>query len=118
MTAPHQIFLDEAHNRAYLVEFANPRRLLRINLTNGAQTVLVNNLQNAVGLLLSDDLRFAYVSEQIGGTVSRIDLATSSRQVLVSGLTAPFMLSWSDPGEDRKSTRLNSSHLGISYAVF
>src|SRR5258705_311902 len=23
-----------------------------------------------------------------------------------------------DPGEDRKSTRLNSSHLGISYAVF
>src|SRR5436853_1577787 len=24
----------------------------------------------------------------------------------------------SDPAEDRKSTRLNSSHLGISYAVF
>src|SRR5262245_62456304 len=26
--------------------------------------------------------------------------------------------SWTVPVEDRKSTRLNSSHLGISYAVF
>src|SRR5205814_9208010 len=25
---------------------------------------------------------------------------------------------WWPPGRDRKSTRLNSSHLGISYAVF
>src|SRR5205807_9332008 len=32
------------------------------------------------------------------------------------GLTALFMLS--DPRIDRKSTRLNSSHLVISYAVF
>src|SRR4051812_49973617 len=26
--------------------------------------------------------------------------------------------SWPDGGEDRKSTRLNSSHMSISYAVF
>ncbi len=36
MTAPHQMALDEAHGYVYIVEFANPGRLLRINLSNGA----------------------------------------------------------------------------------
>ena len=99
MTAPHQIFLDEARNRAYVVEFANPGRLIRINLANGAQTPLISNLRNAVGLLLSNDLQFAFVTEQVGGTLSRINLSNGVREVLVSGLTAPFMLTWSDPGE-------------------
>src|SRR5262245_49316776 len=31
---------------------------------------------------------------------------------------ARFAGDWGDPKKDRKSTRLNSSHLGISYAVF
>src|SRR5438045_8183747 len=30
----------------------------------------------------------------------------------------PLSLPFGDEGRDRKSTRLNSSHLGISYAVF
>src|ERR1035441_8264596 len=30
----------------------------------------------------------------------------------------PTTLAWTAPDPDRKSTRLNSSHLGISYAVF
>src|SRR5205814_9922856 len=42
--------------------------------------------------------------------------------LLLVGL--PIFITWQGPrpgalpGEDRKSTRLNSSHLGISYAVF
>ena len=101
MTAPHQIFLDEAHNAAYLVEFANPGRLLRINLTNGTQTAVLSGLQNAIGLLLSPDLQFAYISEQTPGPdkgrVSRFRLSDGSRTPLVTGMAAPFMLSWADP---------------------
>jgi len=101
MTAPHQIALDELHNTAYVVEFANPGRLLRINLTTGAQTVLVNNLESPIGLLMTRDLQFAYISEQTlaGGRVSRIRLSTSNREVIVSGLTAPFFMTWADAEE-------------------
>ena len=102
MTAPQQMFLDEPHNRAYVVEFADPGRLFRIDLSTGVKTTLISTLHNAVGVLLSADLQFAYVTEQSGpgaGTLSRINLSNSVREVLVTGLTAPFMLSWSDPGE-------------------
>src|SRR5436853_2338552 len=38
------------------------------------------------------------------------------------GSASPWLrrlaISWLPAGKDRKSTRLNSSHLGISYAVF
>src|SRR5262245_63828111 len=33
-------------------------------------------------------------------------------------LAAPWALAFTENAGDRKSTRLNSSHLGISYAVF
>src|SRR5437899_8385584 len=36
----------------------------------------------------------------------------------VSGTSSPLTVLGEDVPEDRKSTRLNSSHLGISYAVF
>jgi hypothetical protein len=100
MTAPHQIALDEDRGDAYVVEYANPGRLLRIDLATGAQTVLYNSLEWAIGLLITQDLRFAYVSEQAGpgnGRVSRIELSSKTREELVSGLTAPFFLTWSDP---------------------
>ncbi len=103
MTAPHQIALDEDHNQAYVVEYANPGRLLRIDLANGAQTVLINTLENAIGLLVTQDLRFVYVSEQTSGPdsgrVSRFTLSTGHREVLVTGMTNPFFMRWSDPGE-------------------
>lgn len=103
MTAPHQIALDEAHNQAYVVEFATPGRLLRIDLTSGAQTVLVNNLERAIGLLITQDLQFAYISEQTtgpdSGRVSRMNLITKNREVLIKGLTNPFFMTWTDAGE-------------------
>ena len=101
MTAPHQIFLDEPRNHAYVVEFATPGRLLKINLTSGHQSVLVGDLQGAIGLLISKDLQFAYVSEQAqsGGRVTRIDLSTKQRQVIASGRVAPFFMTWVDANE-------------------
>lgn len=103
MTAPHQIFLHEPTDAAYVVEFANPGKLWRIDLAAKTKTAVVSNLQNAIGLVLSADLKFAYVSEQTSGVdkgrISRIELATGSRQVLKTGLTNPFMLSWLDPAQ-------------------
>lgn len=101
MTAPHQLVLDEATNQAYVVEYApGAGRLLRIDLTSGAQTVLCGTLQKAIGLLLTQDRQFAYVSEQAGtGRVVRIRLDNGHREEVIGGFTAPFMMAWSDPGQ-------------------
>jgi hypothetical protein len=103
MTAPHQIFLDEAHQAAYVVEFASPGHLWRINLTNGARTAVVSDLDQAVGLVLSSDLQYAYVSEQTAGPdkgrVSRIQMSNGARLKLATGLTNPFFLTWADDSE-------------------
>ena len=103
MTAPQQLFLDEAHLAAYVVEYASPGRLWRINLTTGAKTAVVSNLESAVGIVLSADLQYAYVSEQTAGPdkgrVSRIRLSDGSRLKLATGLTNPFFLTWADDAE-------------------
>lgn len=101
MVAPQQIALDEDRGYAYVVEYANPGRLLRIHLASNTQTVLVSDLSFAVGLLLTKDLRFAYVSEQpsSGGRISRIELGTGRHEVLLSGMTNPFFMSWADSSE-------------------
>lgn len=96
MTAPHQIALDEANGVAYVVEFANPGRLWRIDLASGAKTAIVSNLNRAIGLVLSADRQFAYVSEQASGNVSRITLSNGAVTVLASGLTAAFMMCWAN----------------------
>src|ERR1035438_10680115 len=48
---------------------------------------------------------------QTFATLGRLPIATVSSDRCVRGAAAVFSI-------DRKSTRLNSSHLGISYAVF
>lgn len=103
LTAPQQIFLDEANHAAYVVEYAASGRLLRLNLTNGQQTVVLSNLDHAVGLLLSADRQYAYISEQTTGPdqgrVSRFQLSNAVRQTIVAGLTNPFFLTWADPAQ-------------------
>jgi hypothetical protein len=101
MTAPHQMVLDEPHNRAYLVERAPAGRLLQVDLATGAQSTLAAELEDATGLLLTQDRAFAYVAEQVAaiGRITRIRLDTGHRDVLVNGLTEPFFLTWTDPGE-------------------
>jgi hypothetical protein len=104
MTAPQQMYLDEVHNAAYVVEYASPGRLLKIDLTTGAKTPIAIGLVNPVGVVLSSDLQYAYVSEQTIGTdlgrISSIQLSSGTRTTLAKGLTAPFFLTWADDAED------------------
>lgn len=103
LTAPHQIALDEEHNQAYVVEHAPSGRLLRIDLTTGVATTLLSGLTRAVGLLVDADRTFAYVSEQGPSAaqrrVVRYRIDSGHTEVLTTGLTAPFFLRWTDPGE-------------------
>jgi hypothetical protein len=98
MNAPQQFFLDETHNAAYVVEYAPSGHLWHVDLTSGTKTAVLSNLENAVGVVLSADLQSAYISEQsgAGGRVSRFDLGTGTRHEIVTGLTAPFFLTWLD----------------------
>ena len=104
MTAPQQLFLDEAHNAAYVVEYASPGTLLKITLSTGVKTPITSALTFPVGLVLSADLQYAYVSEQTTGPdlgrISSIQLSSATRTTIVKGLTAPFFLTWADAAQD------------------
>jgi hypothetical protein len=101
MTAPQQLFLDEPHQTAYVVEYAPQGHLWRIDLNTGIKTALLSDLEHAVGLLLSADLQYAFITEQSAGPdkgrVSRIQLSCGSRTKLATGLVNPFYLSWENP---------------------
>jgi hypothetical protein len=103
MTAPQQMALDEAHNSAYVVEYAATGRLWQINLVSGEKNAVLSDLNFGVGVAITADLQFAYISEQTtgadGGRVSRFRLSDGSRQSIVTGLTAPFDLTWADAGQ-------------------
>jgi hypothetical protein len=102
MTAPQQLFLDEANNAAYTVEYAASGKLWRIDLTSLAKTEILSGLQNAVGVVLSADRQFAFISEQLAagtGRVSRFQLSNGARQDVVTDLVAPFFLSWLDTSQ-------------------
>jgi hypothetical protein len=100
MTAPQEIALDEVHNSAYVVEYEPIGALIKVNLTTGTKTTIIPGLNNAVGLVLSSDLQYAYISEQTTGPdkgrISACLLSNGSRQTIVKGLTAPFFLRWLD----------------------
>lgn len=95
MNAPQQIALDEVHHQAYVVEYANPGRLIRIDLNTGVKTVLLNSLNHAIGLLVTPDLTYAYISEE-GTRISRYTLANGARMEIATGLVSAFYLTWAD----------------------
>ena len=100
LVAPQQIFLDETHHQAYVVEYSNPGRLIRVDLNTLQKTVLLNGLNNPVGLLVSSDLSFAYISEQSGGgRITRYSLQGGVPITIASGLTNPFFLTWLDSAQ-------------------
>ena len=81
------------------MEFADPGRILRIDLVSGAQTVLFDAVANGIGLALSADGNTAWVTEQPSDAdtrLVRVDLATRNKSVVLPGLTAAFFLRWVD----------------------
>jgi hypothetical protein len=101
MVAPQQMALDEAHNNAYVVEYAPSGHLYQVNLTSGVKTAIAVTLTNAVGLVVTDDGQYAYVSEQTSpsGRIRKIKLSDGSATVIATGLVAPFFLTFEDAGE-------------------
>ena len=103
MQSPQQLFLDENAGVAYTVEYAAAGTLWRIDLATGTKSAVLTGLDHAVGVVVSADGRFAYISEQTvgadGGRVSEFRLSTGVRTALATGLTAPFFLTWADAAQ-------------------
>ncbi|HOY32793.1 MAG TPA: hypothetical protein PKW80_13020 [Bacteroidales bacterium] len=99
LNTPQQLWVDEAHNQAYIVEYAHPGRLVRIDLATGVKTVLFNGLNLAVGLIITADLASAYISEQGISGISKVNLSSGIKTVVATGLTNPFFLTWADASE-------------------
>ncbi len=99
INSPQQMFLDEAHNSAYVVEYASPGRLLKINLTSGAKTVITGALTYPIGLTLTSDLQYAYVSDQ-SGHINEVQISSGTITAISTGLTNPFFLTWADAAQD------------------
>jgi hypothetical protein len=104
MNAPQQLYLDEVAGYAYVVEYvATGGHLWQINLGTGVKTALLSNLQNAVGVVITADRQYAYISEQTTGPdkgrVSRFQLSSGTRVAVATGLTAPFFLTWLDSSQ-------------------
>jgi hypothetical protein len=95
LEVPCQMSLDEVHQQLYVVEWANSGHLFRIDLKTKQRTVLLNGLNYAVGLLLSPDLAYAYISEG-GNRIGRYSLADGARSGVATGLVNPFFLTWAD----------------------
>ena len=99
MTAPQQMALDEAHDTAYVVEFRSNRTSLPDQPDQPQKTAIPVTLNNAVGLAITSDRQYAYVTEQTPGRIRKIRLSDGFATVIVTGLTAPFFLIWGDPAE-------------------
>lgn len=71
-----------------------------MDLNTLQKIVLINGLNNAVGLLVSSDLAYTYISEQSGGgRITRYSLQDGVPMVIASGLTNPFFLKWLDAAQ-------------------
>src|SRR5690606_25908308 len=56
--------------------------------------------------------------ERVGGAGESVDQLVASEELILSGVPSGVLASLFTCSIDRKSTRLNSSHVKISYAVF
>ncbi|MEQ8214968.1 MAG: hypothetical protein ABRQ30_01650, partial [Smithellaceae bacterium] len=105
--APQQLFLDVANNQAFTVGY-DDGRLRRIDLTTGAKTPVTTGLHHPVGLAVTKDRKYAYVTEQDApARISKIDLTTGAHlgAVITHGaggvsLVAPFFLAWTDASQN------------------
>lgn len=105
--APQQLVLDIANNQAYTVGY-DDGRLRRIDLTTGVKTPIFKGLEEPVGLAITKDRKYAYVTEQhTPARISKIDLTMGVKveEVITDGisgvsLVAPFFLAWTDNSQN------------------
>src|SRR3712207_7573338 len=88
-----------------------PPRSTLFPYTTLFRSVLAGRLRNTSDAPLTLDAMTARLLDDAGGAVRG---SVSFAQGFAHGLYSPAY----GPAEDRKSTRLNSSHANISYAVF
>jgi hypothetical protein len=100
---PHQMALDETKNQLYLVDWASSGNLTRIDLGSKTKTIMASGLQYPLGLLLTKDFRYAYVSEMTGiqsfGRLVRIDVSTGQKEFVLDGIIGQHYLTWADSNE-------------------
>ncbi len=100
MTASTEVALDEAHDNAYVVEYAAAGHLYRINLTTGVKTA-VSRLYRKPRWLLSSP-RMQYATEISGRPRLAAFAGSTSVRAAQSGISAniasaAFFLVWGDP---------------------
>jgi M6 family metalloprotease-like protein len=100
--APHQIALLEADGVAWVIEYSVGGRVVEIDLSSGAQTVIATGFENSVGLAVRKDRTLALIAEQAaaGGRITAYEPSSGTRTPVADGLTAPFFLSWLDDSEE------------------
>lgn len=99
--APHQLALykNPAKRFLYTVCF-DSGQLLEIDLNNGgAIKQICSGLGHPVGLVVDKTNKFAYVTEQDGGALTQVRIASGIKQQLHSGMIAPFYLAWDKTGK-------------------
>src|SRR5262245_39239355 len=83
---------------------------------------LLDELAEAADAVAATDPPLAHVLlrsiDEVGAADCVVVAANRTAQAALAGWLAERGVAVVTAGEDRKSTRLNSSHLGISYAVF
>src|SRR5207253_1708047 len=91
------------HGVAYVIEGDAVSRIVRVDLASGSVSNVVSDIHNGIGLLITADMRFAYVTEQLpndNGLLSRVELRTGKKTaVFKSTESSLFMMSWSDPDQ-------------------
>jgi DNA-binding beta-propeller fold protein YncE len=93
--APHQMALGKRSGRRLLYTVCyDSGNLLTVDADSGAIAVLASGLGHPVGIVVDDDEKFAYVTEQDSSSLSRVQLATGGKSTVAGGLTAPFFLAW------------------------
>ncbi len=99
LTAPQQLWVDEVHNEAYIVEYSNSGRLVKVNLATHVVTPIYSGLNGAIGVIVTSDLASAYISEESTGSILKIDLTSRVKSTVATGISHPFFLSWADDNE-------------------
>lgn len=100
LKAPQQLALDPIRNRLYFVEY-DAGQLSYVDLDTREIELVCSELLGAVGLVLDRFFKNAYISLHTVGKIVSVNLISGKITEVVSGLKAPFMLSWSSTAKKK-----------------